>query len=418
MTNKKKLNVLFVVDEMPSISTPFILNQIVGILEKGHEISIFSRARGDLKVIHDEIERYGILNKTTYLNPIKESILSRFIYFMKYSFIVFFRNPGLFFKSINPKKEYARSLRLFHEVHGAMALPKKKYDIIHAQFGPLGKMMMRLKDLQLVEGKLITHFRGYDVSRLIRFESKNYYDELKVKGDFFLANSYFFRDRAIEIGVAEDNIDVLYSGIQSDKFYNKKSIKTFVTSDTLQIGSVGRLSGKKGYEYCIETVKILKEAGISFNYEIVGNGPFKEKLMKKVAELDLLDSVSFLGNMNHDDISTFLKNKDLFLSHNVTDENGDQDAPVNTLKEAVLAGCICFSTYHGGIPELIEHGVNGFMCEEKDSSGMAKNILDNIYNNSNLGKLVEAGQEKVMNTFDNEIISNRLENFYYNLLKD
>ena len=68
----------------------------------------------------------------------------------------------------------------------------------------------KIKGSGLVKGKLITHFRGYDLSKNINFEGKNTYSNLFRKGDYFLANSNYFMNKAIQLGCEKKKLELYF----------------------------------------------------------------------------------------------------------------------------------------------------------------------------------------------------------------
>ena len=57
------MKIAFVVGNFPVISETFILNQITGLIDMGHEVDIFSFSRGDTEVIHPDVRKYRLLEK-------------------------------------------------------------------------------------------------------------------------------------------------------------------------------------------------------------------------------------------------------------------------------------------------------------------------------------------------------------------
>jgi colanic acid/amylovoran biosynthesis glycosyltransferase len=58
------MKIAFIVNEFPSVSQTFVLNQITGLLDRGHDVDIFAEdARRDLP-IHEDVKRYNLLERT------------------------------------------------------------------------------------------------------------------------------------------------------------------------------------------------------------------------------------------------------------------------------------------------------------------------------------------------------------------
>src|SRR5690606_19105750 len=87
------------------------------------------------------------------------------------------------------------------------------------------------------------------------------------------------------------------------------------------------------------------------------------------------------------------------------------------LVEAMACGVPCIGTNVGGIPEVIDHGKNGFVCEVGDIEGIAdatiKLLTDEILHNTFSDLSIRRVQEK----FSSEEILNQYEELYYQLIE-
>lgn len=115
---------------------------------------------------------------------------------------------------------------------------------------------------------------------------------------------------------------------------------------------------------------------MEFVYNIIGNGPLKEQLQRLVVKYDLTSNVVFHGVQSQETITSFLNSADLFLLPSMTAVDGDMEGIPVALMEAMAVGTPVVSTYHSGIPELIEHDVSGFLVGENDSLALAEIIMD------------------------------------------
>ena len=62
------MRVCFVVGMFPSLSETFVLNQITGLMDQGHEVCIYAGARSSEAAVHEEVVRRGLLRLTHYHN--------------------------------------------------------------------------------------------------------------------------------------------------------------------------------------------------------------------------------------------------------------------------------------------------------------------------------------------------------------
>jgi len=414
---REKLKILIVVGKFPAISSPFILNQITGLIDLGHDVSIFAYRVDYQQCEHSEIEKYKLRNKLYVPEKAGATKFSKIKYVVQNGVSLIIKRPKVLLTAIKVllAGSYALSLRFFYQLNSVANIPETDFDIIHAQFGPQGNLMMMLKEFGVLNGKLVTQFRGFDVSLMIRHEGINYYDSLFASGDLFLPVCDYLKDKVVKLGAPEDKTFVQYSGINIDKFEYKK--RDFHKSGALRIGSVGRLTAKKGYEYVIKALSILKSEGVDFNYEIVGDGELEADITGLISQYGLNHNVVLLGSRNHDYIVDFLHSIDIFISHNVTAESGDQEGIPNNLKEAMLSGVPVFTTYHGGIPELVSDGTSGFLTEEKNIQQLVDKLGKFAFPLKDLEEITRNARDVVVRMFDNDKLNRELVNHYYSLLQ-
>ena len=176
------MKIVFIVSEFPVLPETFILNQIIGLMERHHEVSIFADSRGDDPKVHPDIEKYNILSRVYYRNiPVNK--LWRFIRAIGFIIANFHKNPLAILKSLNFFKygKDAFSLKLLYAV--IFFFGKKSYDIIHCHFGPNGSLAVLLREIGVINSKIITTFYGYDVGSYVRNHGKNCYKSLFEGGD-------------------------------------------------------------------------------------------------------------------------------------------------------------------------------------------------------------------------------------------
>lgn len=332
----KKLKILFVLHEFPKYNQPFILNQITGLIDLGHEIFIYANHKKNVH-ISSIIEKYKLLEKT-YYQYLPED---------------------------------------FNDV-----------DIIYAQFGLDGYVGLMLKEVYGLSGKLVTCFRGDDISKFIfsnikgkkshqrgRFRVPCYFlDMYKLlfdAGDYFLPVCNYFVGKLKVLGCDFRKIGVHHSSIDVDSFQFKKRKKQ--VNESINIVSVGRLTPLKGMKYLIKAfAKVIeKNKNEKLKLYIVGDGPEKEALLDFVYDLKIENDVIFTGSLAHEKIKQILYKSHIFVLSSVTEFDGTEEGIPNALMEAMATGMPVVSTKHSGIPELIIDRETGFLVEECNVSELA-----------------------------------------------
>ncbi len=411
------MKVAFIVGEFPLLSEAFILNQITGLIDRGHDVHIYALhgQSTDISKVHPSVYEYRLLERTHYSPNLPKHFPMRAIKGLQLlaSKKMLFSQGWL--KLLNPLKygRQALSLRLLYR---AMPfLEKECYDIVHGQFGTFGTLALLFQDADLLTGKLVTTFRGIDISQVIRQHGEQFYQDLFQHGDFFLANCDFFRQRVLKLGCPAEKIVVHGSGIDCKKF---AFMPRYPSPDGfIRIVTTGRLVEKKGIEYCIRAVAQVAQIYPNIEYNILGDGPLRPSLEQLIQDLDIGQQVKLLGWQQQKEIIQILDQSHLCLATSVTSESGDQDAPVNTLKEAMAMGLPVISTIHGGIPELVEDGVSGFLVPERDVEAIAQKLIFLIQHPEQWVQMGQAGRAKVEELYDMQKLNDELVEIYENLLK-
>lgn len=411
------MKIAFIVDRFPVLSETFIINQITGLIERGHEVHIYGKLTDDNK-LHPDVLKYKLIERTRYLPDIPKNYLLRFINTLYLFAKNFFKAPLILFRSLNIFKygRRAASLRLFYSALPFLNTPE--YDIIHCQFGrqavckfgPYSYEGISLRDIGAIKGKLITTFRGYDISWYVHEYGEQVYDELFKKGDFFYTNCEFFRQRAIQLGCDENKIVVHGSGIDCSRFKFKSRYPD--TSGLISIATTGRLIEKKGIEYAIRAVAKVVKVYPKIEFNIIGDGELKQHFIKIIQELNIVDKVHLKGWRNQKEIIDILDETHIFVAPSVTASDGNQDAPVNTLKEAMAMGLPVIATLHGGIPELVEDGISGFLVPERDDSAIAEKLIYLIEHPQIWQQLGFHGRKKVETEYDINKLNSELVEIY------
>ena len=407
------MKIAFIVEKFPALTETFILNQAVGLIKRGHEVDIYARQTNDTSKLHPDVEKYNLLQHTYYTPVIPDNYIWRILKAFLLLIINFKKAPLVIVRSLNLKyKRRALSLRLFYFLIPFLNL--KKYDIIHCQFGMYGIEGMIIREIGAIEGKLITSFRGHDISSYIQKYSDKVYQKLFTDGDFFLTNCNFFRNRAIKLGCDANKIIVHGSGIDCDRFTFKP--RYLEPNEKIKIATTGRLIEKKGIEYGIRAVAQVIAKYPNIEYNIIGAGDLQEQLQQLIHELNMTDKIHLRGWKNQQEIIEIINDSHIFIAPSVTAKDGNQDAPVNTLKEAMAMGLPVIATHHGGIPELVQNGISGFLVPERDSNAIANQLAYLIEHPDTWKKMGIAGRNYVEKNYNIKTLNDELINIYQSIL--
>lgn len=404
------MKIAFIVNCFPSLSETFILNQVVGLIERGHEVDIYTIEKEEINKVHSAVNQYNLLDRTYCLPAIPQNRWLRLIKSLKLLAKYIYKCPRAMGRSLNLFKS---GTDFFWLLYAIVPNLNKTYDIIHCQFGTQSFQGMAFRRINAPGAKLITTFRGHDISSFLQQQGRDKYNDLFKIGDFFLANCEFFQRRVIDLGCDPNKIAVHRSGLDCSKF--PFDFRYPPAEGKILIAATGRLVEKKGFEYAIRAVaQQAKTHPIEFN--IIGDGELRPKLERLIDRLNAGDFVNLLGWKNEQEIIEILRRSHLFIAPSVTAASGNQDAPINVLKEAMAMGLPVISTYHGGIPELVEDGVSGFLVPEKDADALAEKLGYLLDHPETWPQMGRAGRTYVEQHYDLHKLNDRLVNIYQQLL--
>lgn len=137
----------------------------------------------------------------------------------------------------------------------------------------------------------------------------------------------------------------------------------------------GRFSEKKGVVYLLRAMPKVLEHHPRMGLVLIGYGPLEEELRREVSRLGLSDSVQFTGPLPHTEIGQYLRAARLAVVPSVVDSSGETDGMPTVVIEAMAAGKPVVGTEVDGIPDVIRHGENGWLCHPRDADDLAEKIL-------------------------------------------
>ncbi|MCA9810062.1 MAG: glycosyltransferase, partial [Candidatus Dadabacteria bacterium] len=347
-----KLKIAFIAGVFPALSETFILNQITGLIDLGHDVDIFALERGYSEKLHGDITKYDLLSRTHYPERRPGEPLGSIRSLVLHS-PGLLKRPSSIFKIYRAiKKGIPGSAFLFHCVP---FFRQNSYDIVHCQFGPNGNIGAELKELGVINAKLVTTFHGYDI-RLGQSRGGGIYAPLRENGDLFLAISKYNRRQLEHMGFELSKIVDHPVGIDTERFKHTSSPAPRPDGE-IRIVTIARLVREKGLEYAIKAVGILaaKNPGLTIKYEIIGEGKLLDKLQSLAAEEETSDAVTFAGGMDQDYISGRLAESDIFLLSSV------EEALSVALMEAQASGLPVVATKVGGVSEVVSDGESGYL---------------------------------------------------------
>ena len=345
-----RLSIALLLDNYPAVSETFIDNQILSLIDRGIAVTILSFGRDvpDSANQHETTRR--ILAAAQIIRvPVPRPSAQRLL---DLAYLV--AHP------IATARILVRALRagslpapydFIRLVMAAVTLdgPARSFDHIFCHFAPNGQFGTWLRDLGLIQGRLVTFFHGYDFSERVQAQGPDLYARLFRRGDLFIANTHYTRGRILEIGAPEAKTVKLPVGLYPDRFPFRARSET--GNRPVRFLSIGRLVEKKGHIYAIEALALVRAAGIDASLAIIGEGPTRAELEAAIQRLSLGDHARLLGRRTQEEVARLADVADIFVLASTSAKSGDVEGQGLVLQEAQAMGMPVIASNHNGFPE-------------------------------------------------------------------
>lgn len=397
------MKIAFLVRGFPLVTETFITRQIAGLIEKGHDVTVFSARKPDEDKQKELFQDYQMDKKTIYTgapNTYKEALIKTPLQAAK----IGLKHPSYIpelFDSIKFGKyapERIANMEAFLDTN-------EEFDVVHAHFGLTGKIWNFTKKNKV--DKYVVSFYGHDVSRAVK-ENPDIYDEMFNYTDNLTVLSEDMRQKLKDIGAPKEKIEKIPLSVDTEKFQPKQT-----QNEIPKILTVARFTEKKGLKYAVEALSQIEQ---DFEYHLVGDGNLREEIEKQVQEEGLDDQVVFHGWMANEEVKEKMQKSDIFLLPSITALDGDEEGTPTVLLEAQATGLPVVSTYHAGIPEIVKHGETGLLSEEKNLQKLGKNLKELLNSPQKREEFGVNGRKSIIQNYSMVAVTRRLEDLYRDLL--
>ena len=403
------MRIAVLASEFPVLSeTPF-LNQITGLVRRGHEVSIFAERPQAGVTFHPDIERLGLAARY----PISLPTSGRWHEAVRMLAARGGSERRVLLRTLDPLRFWRRAWTLEEFRRAASFLPAVRYDACYAAFGQDGLRALRLQRSGALAGPLAVAFRGADITKFVAIRGTRVYRALFRRAGLLLPVCDAFARRLLALGAPPERVVVHRTGIDLTRWpWQGRRVRP---PGPLRLLTIGRLVEKKGIGYVLDAVRRLGDRGVPVEYELAGEGPLRKHLEAEGRRLGIEQQVRFLGWQSQQQVHEALDRADLLVAASVTAENADEEGIPNVLKEAMAVGVPVVSTRHGGIPELVEHGVSGILVPERDAQALAVQLAELAAHPERRAELADAGRARVEQDYDIERLNDRLATLFAGL---
>jgi glycosyltransferase involved in cell wall biosynthesis len=262
-------------------------------------------------------------------------------------------------------------------------------DVLHAH-DPHG---IAMASLALSLGGAATASPSLVASRRVDFHLKgNSFSRWKNRQvDCFIAASEAIRQMLLADGIPAERTVTVHEGIDVEHVVAAPPVNVheafWLPHHAPVVGNVAALVPHKGQRYLIDAAHLVVQEIPDARFIILGEGELREHLEKQVREHSLEKHVLLPGFRT--DVLGCIKGFDLFVMSSVTEGLGTSLLDAMACRKAIVA------TSAGGIPEIVDDGVNGLVVPPRDAHALAAAIVRALKDEKLRDRMAEAGFERV-----------------------
>jgi glycosyltransferase involved in cell wall biosynthesis len=374
------MHICYVLGTFPTTSETFVSDEIISCVKAGHKVTIARIYQGNA-VNHANVEWIKSNVKIIDIKPpINATDSLKFLI----SACVIQKSviPLLSLLTHHPRWAMTAMLPTFKQ------LCHEKIDHIHAHFADKQVLFAHaLSALMNVPFSFTMH--GYDI-RDLPIGKDNLFRVIKAAKCAFTVSAANISALKL-IGANTSKFNIIPCGIDTSKFATPS--KPY-TEGELVIACVARLHPIKNHKTLLQALSMLDKS-IKFHLKIIGDGELDEELKSFVKEdLNICHKVSFMGSLSSEQVLD-----ELLISHVHILPSFNEGMPVaNT--EAMASGLICIASKVGGLPEIIQPGVNGFLFDPKHPEQLKKILEDIFFGKFNIDKICTNARTETIAKFD------------------
>lgn len=286
-------------------------------------------------------------------------------------------------------------------------------DILHAHYAMPHAISAYLAR-QMIDPwclKIVTTLHGTDITLVGKDPSYLPITRFSIdKSDAVTAVSDWLRRETINTFHVKKPVDVIYNFIDPRRFRpepNEELRKRLAPEGQKIMMHISNFRAVKRTADLLDIYLFARRHG-KVKLILVGDGPDRPKLEIRCRELGICDDTVFLGN--HSGIEGLLPVADVLLLPSQSESFG------LAALEAMSCGVPVVSSNAGGLPEVVEHGVNGYMFDVGDTGAMGEAAAEIMFDEGKRKNMGAAARRTAEERFHIEAIADQYEELYKNLI--
>ena len=388
-----------VLPKMPAYSETFFRQKINGLQAKGFRVILFVGGRAGENPDGWEVAEAPVLSGT---NPLS---LGRRI--IGVALRAWGRTPRKAWKLFQLERNYGQSVHgAFRSVLINQHILAYDLDWLHFGFATMG--LGRELVAEAIGAKMAVSLRGFDIT-VYPLKHPGCYARLWSRVDAIHAISEGIREMAMVQGLPAEKPWLKIT--PALELGQPGQLAADATGPVLQIITVARLHWVKGLEYALAAMRMIKEAGVSFRYTVIGEGPDRERLEFARQQLGLQKEVLLPGALPHAEVFRHLQQNDIYLQPSL------MEGFCNAVLEAQWSGLLCIVSDVGGLRENILHGQTGWRIPPRSPLAIANKVMETAQlEGEQRQQIIRQARERVRSEFAVEKQMDAFTRFYKELI--
>lgn len=242
-----------------------------------------------------------------------------------------------------------------------------------------------------IQSPLIGNIFGEIYNKNLKQKKTKIFDEILARSDKMISCSTHCANsvRLLSSGI---EVEALLYGVERRTVQRK----IFSAQKKLKILFVGRHTREMGVLHFLSYLDNLRSKNVDFDARICGqSGELTEQILVQSRSNVYLETLS---NLPRPELISQYDWADVVVVPTL----GDRTCSSLAAMDAMMSGCIVFAHKVGGIPELIEHGRNGYLFAPGDVSSFLESFMDCTSSSSKMSALSKAAMRSAQTNFDKQ----------------